>query len=211
MSAVYSFTFNPFYENTFIIAGDNKDCWIIDPGCYTSEEQDRLLRFMDEKKLNPVRLLNTHCHLDHIFGNGFISKTYGLQPSWHRKEEVIIKGASLAAMMFGVRAPEHVSPGEFLVEVTQMELDGEVFELLFTPGHSPGSISFYNREKNYLLAGDVLFKGSIGRTDLPGGDYDTLIKSIQTKLMVLPDETMVYNGHGPTTTIGEERRHNPFL
>lgn len=211
MSVVYSFTFNPFYENTYIIAGDKKNCWIIDPGCYTAEEQERVVRFIDQKQLTPVRLLNTHCHLDHIFGNGFIANTFGLKPSWHRKENTIMQGASLAAMMFGVKAPEPVSPGELLVENTEMELDGEVFELLFTPGHSPGSICFYNRSRNYIIAGDVLFKGSIGRTDLPGGDYDTLIQSIQTQLLVLPDETIVYNGHGPATTIGEERRHNPFL
>jgi glyoxylase-like metal-dependent hydrolase (beta-lactamase superfamily II) len=211
MSAVYSFTFNPFYENTYIIAGDNKDCWIIDPGCYMAEERNQIVRFIEEKQLKPVKLINTHCHLDHIFGNSFIAKTYSLQPSWHRKEDVIMKGAPLAAMMFGVKAPEYVSPGEHLVENTEMELDGEVFRLLLTPGHSPGSICFYNQAKSYVIAGDVLFKGSIGRTDLPGGDYDTLIQSIHTQLMVLPDETIVYNGHGPVTTIGEERRHNPFL
>lgn len=211
MSSVYSFTFNPFYENTYIIAGDNRECWIIDPGCYRPEECDRLKRFIDEMKLIPVKLLNTHCHLDHVFGNGFISRTYGLKPQWHKNEDIIMKGAPLAAMMFGVKPPEQVASGEYLREGTRLELDGEVFELLLTPGHSPGSICFYNKQQSYIIAGDVLFKGSIGRTDLPGGDYDTLIRSIKTQLMTLPDDTIVYNGHGPDTTIGEERRHNPFL
>lgn len=211
MTTVYSFTFNPFYENTYVITHSNKECWIIDPGCYSESERNKLTAFIEKEDLRPVRLLNTHCHLDHIFGNAFIADTYHLAPEWHKKEDVVMKGASLSAMMFGVKAPEYRNPGPHLEEGTTMMLGDAAFQLLFTPGHSPGSICFYNEAESYVIAGDVLFRGSIGRTDLPGGNYDTLIHSIRTQLLTLPDDVVVYNGHGAETTVGEERRHNPFL
>lgn len=211
MTQIFSFTFNPFYENTYIIAAPDKTCWIIDPGCYGAKEQEKLEKLVQEEGLNPVRLLNTHCHLDHIFGNAFVADTYGLSPEWHPKEDIVMKGASLAAMMYGVRAPEYRACKQPLQENTTLQLGDATFKILFTPGHSPGSVCFYNEAEKFVIAGDVLFKGSIGRTDLPGGNYDTLIHSIRTQLLSLPDDVVVYNGHGPETTIGEERKSNPFL
>lgn len=211
MTTITSFAFNPFYENTYIISNEKGECWIIDPGCYTESERKKLTDYISTHQLTPVRLLNTHCHLDHIFGNAFVAEYYQLQPQWHPNETIIAQNAKISAMMFGVAVPQYVEPGPFLEAGQTLQLGDASFKLLFTPGHSPGSISFYNEEEKYVIAGDVLFRESIGRTDLPGGNYDTLIKSIRKELLTLPDDVEVYNGHGPSTTIGHERKYNPFL
>ena len=205
------FCFNPFQENTYVISHKNKDCWIIDPGCYTLQEQKILIHYIEQNGLKPVRLLNTHCHLDHIYGNKFIADEYLLELGIHEKEIPVLHAAPIGARMFGTKIPETCEPGYFIKEADQLKLYDIVFDILFTPGHSPGSICFLCSEEKYAIVGDVLFHGSIGRTDLPGGDYNTLIKSIKTKLMVLEDATEIYNGHGPDTTIGEERKNNIFL
>ncbi len=205
------FCFNPFQENTYVISHANKDCWIIDPGCYTLQEQKKLIDHIEQNQLRPVRLLNTHCHLDHIYGNKFIADEFNLQLGIHEKEIPVLHAAPMAARMFGSKIPDACEPAYFIKEGEQLMLNDVIFDILFTPGHSPGSICFSNREEKYAVAGDVLFQGSIGRTDLPGGDYDTLIRSIRTQLFVLDDETKIYNGHGPHTTIGEEKKFNPFL
>lgn len=208
---ITSFCFNPFQENTYIISHINKDCWIIDPGCYTLQEQKILTKFIAENELNPVRLMNTHCHLDHIYGNKFITDEYKLELGIHEKELMILERAAMSARMFGAKIPESCEPSYFIKENEQIFLADVAYDVLFTPGHSPGSICFSNVEEQYAIVGDVLFAGSIGRTDLPAGDYDTLIKSIKTQLLVLDDATEIFNGHGPSTTIGEERKSNPFL
>lgn len=205
------FCFNPFQENTYIISHNNKQCWIIDPGCYTLQEQKILSAYIEKNELQPVRLLNTHCHLDHIYGNKFIADEYKLELGIHEKELPILQRADLAARMFGAKIPEKCEPSYFLKEGESVLLDDTSFDILFTPGHSPGSICFSNKEEAYVIVGDVLFSGSIGRTDLPGGDYDTLIKSIKTQLLPLNANTIVYNGHGPSTSIGIETESNPFL
>ncbi|MCO5247609.1 MAG: MBL fold metallo-hydrolase [Chitinophagales bacterium] len=211
MTFIHSFTFNPFYENTYIIYNEQKEAWIIDAGAYTDDECKEMADFIDSHLLKPVRLLNTHCHLDHIFGNAFITENYHLSPEWHENESLMAKNASLAASMFGVKAPQYVAPGNLLQVGESLTLGDASFKILFTPGHSPGSVCFYNEKGKYVIAGDVLFRESIGRTDLPGGDYNTLIHSIKNKLLTLPDDVEVYNGHGPQTTIGHERKYNPFL
>lgn len=211
MTTITSFIFSPFQENTYVISDENGECWIIDPGCYTAQERERLQKYISENNLKPTKLLNTHCHLDHIFGNAFVADTYNLSPQWHKNESLIAENAKMAAMMYGVEPPEYRKPGELLVEGTTLQLGDATFKLLLTPGHSPGSISFYNEKEKYAIVGDVLFSGSIGRTDLPGGDFETLINSIHRELLVMPDDTKIYNGHGPATTIGQERMHNPFL
>lgn len=211
MTTITSFVFNPFYENTYIIAVENGDCWVIDPGCYSESEQNKLIDYISEHQLRPVKLLNTHCHLDHIFGNSLIAQTYNLSPMWHENETQIAKNAKIGAMMFGVKAPEYVEPGGFLKEGDVLSIGDSSFKVLFTPGHSPGSVSFYNEAEQYVIVGDVLFRESIGRTDLPGGNFDVLIKSIKRELLTLTDETVVYNGHGPSTTIAHERKFNSFL
>ena len=208
---IAAFCFNPFQENTYIITHPNKECWIIDPGCYTLQEQKILSSFIENNRLQPVKLLNTHCHLDHIYGNKFIADEYNLELGIHEKELPILQRADLAARMFGAKIPDKCEPGYFIREGEDLVFDDITFNVLFTPGHSPGSICFSNTEEKYAIVGDVLFRGSIGRTDLPGGDYDVLIKSIKTQLLVLNDATEIFNGHGPSTTIGEERKHNPFL
>ena len=208
---IAAFCFNPFQENTYIISAANKDCWIIDPGCYTLQDQKILIAYVEKNKLNPVRLLNTHCHLDHIYGNKFISDEYKLELGIHEKELPILQRADLAARMFGAKIPEKCEPGYFIKEVDQLDLHESIFDILFTPGHSPGSICFSNTAEKYAVVGDVLFQGSIGRTDLPGGDYNTLLKSIRTQLLILDDATEIFNGHGPSTTIGAETKTNPFL
>ena len=208
---IAAFCFNPFQENTYVISHSNKECWIIDPGCYTLQEQKILTSYLEKNELKPVKLLNTHCHLDHIYGNKFISDEYKLELGIHEKELPILQHADLAARMFGAKIPEKCEPGYFIKEGEQLALNDAIFDVLFTPGHSPGSICFSNVEEKYAIVGDVLFQGSIGRTDLPGGDYDVLIKSIKTQLFVLDATTDIYNGHGASTTIGEEIKYNPFL
>jgi glyoxylase-like metal-dependent hydrolase (beta-lactamase superfamily II) len=210
-TVIATFCFNPFQENTYIISHANKDCWIIDPGCYTLQEQKRLTQYIEQQALRPVRLINTHCHLDHIYGNKFIATEYNLELGIHKKELDILHRAEIGARMFGAKIPERQEPGYFIEEHEILQLADVSFHVLFTPGHSPGSICFHNTEEQYVIVGDVLFLGSIGRTDLPGGDYDTLIKSIKTELLVLDAPTEIYNGHGPSTTIGEEIKNNPFL
>ncbi len=210
-TVITAFCFNPFQENTYVIAHENKDCWIIDPGCYTLQDQKQLIQFIEQQNLRPVRLMNTHCHLDHIYGNKFIADQFQLALGIHEKEIPVLQAAPIGARMFGAKIPEVCEPGYFIKEGEVLALGDIQFNVLFTPGHSPGSICFFNKTEQYAIVGDVLFDGSIGRTDLPGGDYDTLIRSIQTQLLVLDDDVTIYNGHGPSTTIGKERISNPFL
>lgn len=208
---IASFCFNPFQENTYVVTHTNKDCWIIDPGCYTLQEQKVLISYLEKNELKPVRLLNTHCHLDHIYGNKFIADEYKLELGIHEKELAVLNAAEMVAKMYGAKIPEKLAPGYFISEAEKLKLNDVVFDVLFTPGHSPGSICFLNNTESYCIVGDVLFENSIGRTDLPGGDYKTLIKSIQTQLLILEDKVEIYNGHGSSTSIGAERRNNPFL
>jgi len=212
MIPVSVFTFSPFEENTYVISTQNKNCIIFDPGCYFATEEQQLKAYIEDKKLNPVLLINTHAHLDHIFGNAFVHKTWGLLPRIHRDELPMLQNAPQISQAYGLQFTEaSPEPDVFLEEGDRIELDGTGMIAILTPGHSIASLSFYNALEGYLIAGDVLFRESIGRTDLPGGDYDTLINGIREKLFVLPDDTIVYPGHGPKTTIGYEKRNNPFL
>lgn len=212
MASVVSFTFNPFQENTYLVIDPDGTCVVIDPGCYFPEERALFKRYIEEHALRPVRLLNTHCHLDHVFGNRFVSETWKLPLEIHKGELPVLKMAPISGQVYGIAMPdEGVEPEAFLAEGDRVQFGSTTLSVLFTPGHSPASISFYCEEGSFVIAGDALFQGSIGRTDLPGGDYDTLIDSIRTQLLSLPDEVQVFSGHGDVTSIGEERRHNPFL
>lgn len=211
MLTVKTFTFNPVQENTYLLYNDQGDCCIIDPGCYFDEEKNMLRQAIENGGLKPVLLLNTHCHLDHVFGNQFVVDTWGLQPHIHEKERPVLDRAAEAGLRWQLPFVNYTGPVQLLEAGDQVKLGGDNMTVLFTPGHSPGSISFHNAAQHFVIGGDVLFQGSIGRTDLPGGDYDTLIDSIKTQLLPLPDDTVVYSGHGPATTIGRERRNNPFL
>lgn len=212
MTVVAKFTFNPFQENTYVVYDETKECIIFDPGCYTETERNELTDFINKKELKPVRLINTHCHLDHIFGNHFIHTQYQLPLEIHQGELVVLQAVPQVSMMYGIPYPDQSpNPGRFIEVGEMIEFGNSRLKSLFTPGHSPASLSFYCEASKFVIAGDVLFQGSIGRTDLPGGNFDTLIASIKTQLMPLPEEVEVYPGHGPKTTIGYEKRSNPFL
>lgn len=205
------FTFNDFQENTYLLFDDTKECIIIDPGCNTPSEEQQLVDFIEEAGLRPMKLINTHCHIDHILGNEFVSKKYDLELCAHKGEKVVLDFATQVAQMYGIPFKGSPEIGVFLSEKDTIKFGNQELSILFTPGHSPASISFYNAAADCLIAGDVLFQGSIGRTDLPGGDHETLLNVIKTKFFVLPDETRVYPGHGPSTTIGIEKKTNPFF
>jgi glyoxylase-like metal-dependent hydrolase (beta-lactamase superfamily II) len=212
MTLVAKFTFNPFEENTYILYDDTKECVIIDPGCYHENEKLELIGFIEQENLKPVRLINTHCHIDHIFGNHFIIEKYNLELEIHEGELPVLNAVPQVAMMYGIPFSDPVPVVEkFIKEGDIIKFGNSSMESIFTPGHSPASLSFYCNEADFIIAGDVLFYGSIGRTDLPGGDYNTLISSIKDKLFPLGDNIEVYPGHGPKTTIGYEKKTNPFL
>jgi hydroxyacylglutathione hydrolase len=214
MANVIKLTFNPFQENTYILYDDSKECIIIDPGCFNKEEENLLTTTIEAQGLKPVRLINTHCHIDHVFGNRFVSDKYNLPLEIHEGELFVLDTAPQSAALFGLPIPkEGFKPelGPFLKEGDQIKFGNTTLDILFTPGHSPASVSFFCKEVRFLIAGDVLFYGSIGRTDLPGGDFNTLINSINTQFLPLGDDVIVYPGHGPETNIGYERQHNPYL
>ena len=205
------FTVNPFSENTYVLSDDTKDCIIIDPGCSTEDERSTLVDYIEASELKPVVLFNTHCHIDHILGNKFISEKYNLPLTSHREEAQVLAMQPVVSEMYGI--PYEVSP-----EISLFKDQGDIvsfgetsLEVLFTPGHSPASISLYSKDAEILIAGDVLFHESIGRTDLPGGDMDTLISSIRKQFFTLPGSTRVFPGHGPETTVDHEKKNNPFL
>lgn len=212
MVHIRQFTFGPFQENTYVLYANNKDCWIIDPGCYYAEEEAELKLFIENQGLNPVKLLNTHCHLDHVAGNAFINEQYGLFPEYDKRDQATMEMAPKSAQLYGIMGFK-TSPAckTFISESTALTLDEMPFEIRFCPGHAPGHLVFIQHDQKFIIGGDVLFQRSIGRTDLPGGDHKTLLNSIKTALYTLPDDYIVYAGHGPTTTIGEEKRHNPFV
>jgi glyoxylase-like metal-dependent hydrolase (beta-lactamase superfamily II) len=208
---IYKFVFSPIEVNTYILAEESGDCAIIDCGCYDSQESDRLDDLIKSKKIKPVLLLNTHCHLDHIFGNRFVLGRYNLKPFSHEYDEMNRKGAVQHALLFGLSMDDPPEPAGFLTDNQTITFGSTELLTLHVPGHSSGSLAFYSKENDCVFTGDALFAGSIGRTDLPGGDYDTLIKSIAKKLFVLPPETVVYPGHGNETTIEKEMKSNPFF
>ena len=206
------FTFNPFQENTYVVYDESKECIIIDPGCYNAQEQEELKSFINEKELTPVKLINTHCHIDHILGNQFVSEKWNLELYMHKLEIPLLEKASEIGKMYGFKEYKGSPfPKHFLDEKDTLTFGNSKFNILFTPGHAPGHVCLYNKENNLLVAGDVIFQGSIGRTDLPGGNHETLINSIITKLFPLPNSTQIFCGHGPSTNLGYEKEHNPFL
>lgn len=211
MFTVKAFTFSPVQENTYLLFNETGQVIVIDPGCYFPEERDVLQTFITQNNLKPTILLNTHCHLDHVFGNKWIHETWGLLLHIHQKEKQVLDFAPASGLMWNLPFDNYNAEFVYLKEGGKLQLGADELELIFAPGHSPGHLCFYCRKQNFLIGGDVLFKESIGRTDLPGGNHVTLISSIRTKLFVLPDETVVYSGHGPATTIGYEKKHNPFL
>lgn len=211
MLQIHSAVFNPFSENTYVIYNECNQCWIVDPGMYDPEEVRKLRDFIESKGLKPQAVINTHAHIDHIFGVQAMIDAYQIPFYVHQRETPVLASAASSAMMFGLSfsgAPEVTG---FLNVDEPMTLGTDQIELRLAPGHSPGSVVFYYAGGNWAIGGDVLFAGSIGRSDLPGGDMDTLLASIRTQLYTLPEGTIIYPGHGPETTIGEEKRSNPFV
>ncbi|HMG83469.1 MAG TPA: MBL fold metallo-hydrolase [Ferruginibacter sp.] len=211
MLQIQSFIFSPIQENTYILYNELKECIIIDPGSYFDEEKDAMKAFIEKKELVPKMLLNTHSHLDHVFGNKFIAETYGLTLQLHEKEKAVLEFAPVSGLKYNMPFDNYTGKLIFLKEGDTIILGTDQLEVFETPGHSPGHVVFYCRKQNFVISGDVLFQRSVGRTDLPGGSHQTLWNSINNKLLVLPDETKVYSGHGAVTTIGEEKKYNPFL
>lgn len=205
---VETFTFNAFQENTSVVYLGS-DAVIVDPGCYDRSEQLALKQFVSEKGLNVHAILNTHCHLDHIFGNAFCVETFQVDLITHKDEMFTLGLAERSAQMYGFPGFEpSPDPNRFVVDHERIQFGILEFQVIFAPGHSIGHIAFYNEAHKVLIGGDILFKGSFGRTDLPGGSMEILKKSIHERMFTLPEDTVVYPGHGPTTTIGEEKRTN---
>jgi glyoxylase-like metal-dependent hydrolase (beta-lactamase superfamily II) len=211
MITVKSFVFNSFEENTYVLSDATGECVIIDPGCHLEEEEKELEAYIAQKGLKPVKLLNTHCHIDHVLGNQFVSTKYGLGLHIHRSEKPVLDSSSAVSLMYGIQMAPSPEPAAYLEEGEEVFFGNSSLKVIFTPGHSPGSITFYSESQKFLISGDVLFRTSIGRTDLPGGNFDTLISSIMKKLMPLGDDITVYSGHGQPTTLGFEKNYNPFL
>ncbi|RSK47269.1 MBL fold metallo-hydrolase [Hymenobacter rigui] len=208
---VSGFTFNAFSENTYLLHDATGQCVIIDPGCYEPAEQQVLRSFIEAQGLQVVLLLNTHCHIDHVFGNQFVLDTYQVPFLIHEADLSTLRSVPAYAPSYGFPKYNPAEPTGFLTPGEPIRFGETELEVRFAPGHAPGHVIFYHAPTSTVIGGDVLFQGSIGRTDLPGGDYATLIDSIKTQLLTLPDDTVVYPGHGPATTVSQERRSNPFL
>ena len=207
---IQKFTFNSFQENTYVISS-KKECLIIDPGCHSEEEENMLAQYIQENQLKPVGLINTHCHLDHIFGNHFIAKTYDLVPKMHEKDLPLLNNALEIAKLYNVKLTPPPLNIDTINENDIINVGKTSWKVIFTPGHAPGHICLLNEMHHSIIAGDVLFFMSIGRTDLPLSNHNDLIQSIQKKLFVLDDDVKVFCGHGQNTTIGFEKENNPFV
>jgi len=209
---IKTFTFNPFMTNTYVVFDESNEAVIIDCGCLYKDEEKQLKQFIDDNRLIVKHLINTHLHLDHQFGNYFAAQTFGVLPKAHKDDEKMISNLKSQAMIFGI--PVQVEPqnlGGYLDEKDEICFGNTTLQIFHIMGHSPGHLCFYNEKEKVLFSGDVLFEGSIGRTDLPGGNFEQLITGIKEKLLTLPDETAVFCGHGNSTTIKKEKLYNPFL
>jgi len=208
---IKTFVFNPFYENTYVVSSKDNNCLIFDPGCYENYERKELMDYIEMEGLTVVAIINTHCHIDHVLGNDYLRDKYNVPLKIPIREQEIFAAIPAYAPQWGINAYRHAEVDEFLSEATALTLDEIELKLIEVPGHSPGHLMFYEVSEKVLIGGDVLFRESIGRSDLPGGNHADLIQNIQEKVYTLPEEVIVYPGHGPTTTIGHEKKHNPFV
>lgn len=211
MTQIHQFVFNAFLENTYVLWDETRDCAIIDPGCYYANEREDLKKFITGNNLYPKLLLNTHCHIDHITGNKWVKENYQIPLYAHQADLFLLNEAQATASMYGLFVEPSPQPDRFIAEGEIISFGTSTLKVLEAPGHSPGSVCFYDQPGKIIISGDVLFQNSIGRFDLPGGVYETLMQSIFNKLLILDDDIRVYSGHGPATTIGEEKRLNPFI
>lgn len=205
------FVFNSFQENTFVISVESNNCIIVDPGMSTKEEKEELSNYIEETKLTPVAMINTHCHVDHVLGCKYIKEKYQIPFYIHPDEKMLLERAQDFGDFFGMEVEPPPAADYYLEDNSVYKFGDTELNIIHVPGHSTGSIALYSKPDASIIMGDVLFRGSIGRTDLPGGDYDTLIRGIKQKILVLPREVIAYPGHGPSTTIGDEYDTNPFL
>ena len=207
------FTFNFFGENTYLLYDETKEAILVDCGCVMPDEEKAISNFLSKNNLILKRLLSTHYHFDHVIGNSYIFHKFGIRPEIHRKEKSAnTPTLNMQASKFGIDMSfEDIEPIRYIEDNEEIHFGNSVLKAILTPGHSPASLAFYCEADNFLLSGDVLFLCSIGRTDLWGGNFDTLISSIENRLLILPDNTIVYPGHGPSTTIGDEKINNPYL
>ncbi|MFP4025254.1 MAG: MBL fold metallo-hydrolase [Thiohalospira sp.] len=205
------FVFNPFQENTFLLYDETKECVIIDAGCNNLNENNELFSFISENELVPKYLINTHCHIDHIMGNSAVLDKYKIPSIAHKDDLPLIERANDMALAFGFNVKEPPKPTMFVNHSDEIKFGNSVLEVRYVPGHSPGSIALIAQNDKFAIVGDVLFKGSIGRTDLPGGDYHTLIDSIKQQIFTLDEDFVIYPGHGDSTTVQHEKSTNPFL
>ena len=210
MIQIKKFVFNPFSENTYVVYDETLEAIIIDPGCYEREEQEELSEFIEKQNLKVVQLLNTHCHIDHVLGNQYIKDRYGVGLHIHSKDAETLLAVKVYAPAYGFTQYNEATLDGFFEEGDTILFGNSSFEVIFVPGHAPGHVAFVNKEQKICIGGDVLFDGSIGRTDLPGGNFEELIRSIHEKMFVLDDDMVVYTGHGGETTIGKEKTSNPF-
>jgi len=210
MIKIQSFTFNPFQENTYVLSDETGEAVIIDPGCYEKHEEQELTDYISTNNLEIKLLLNTHGHIDHVLGNAFVKAHYKV-PFWIGTHDLAtLKAVEAYASNYGFANYQTAEPDAFLDEGQVVKFGNSELSVVFVPGHAAGHIAFYHTDQKICIGGDVLFQQSIGRTDLPGGDFDTLINSIHTKFFTMADDMVVYPGHGPETTIGFEKAHNPF-
>jgi hydroxyacylglutathione hydrolase len=210
MLQLNSFTFNPFYENTYVLSDESKACVIIDPGCFDADEEAELRSFIEDNGLRPLRLLNTHCHIDHVLGNKFVSDTWKIGLEIPVNEAIVLNSYAQTCHLYGIPGNEQPEVSRHIQDAETIRFGTSELNVISAPGHSPGHVCFYHAPSKLLIGGDVLFRGSVGRTDLPGGSSAQLLKSIRETLFALPDDTVVYPGHGPSTTIGIEKMSNPF-
>lgn len=209
MIHIEKFTFNPFQENTYVVSNEAKACFIVDPGMYASAEENALKDYINQSGLEPEALINTHCHIDHVFGNSFVRNEYGLSPFIHENEVPVLEAVPQVAHLYNLNYTESPKPKHY--NGNSMNLLGVNWHIIYAPGHSPGHVMLYQEDEDVLLAGDVIFKMSIGRTDLPGGNHEDLIKNIKQKVFTLPEKTRILPGHMGETTVGFEKENNPFF
>lgn len=211
MIQIKKFVFNAFQVNTYLLYDETKECIIIDAACSTAEEEKALQDYIESNQLKPIMALNTHAHIDHILGNAFVCEQYNIKLGAHSGGEMYLETAPMVANTYGLHLKKTIRSHFEISDHELFAVGNSLIMILYTPGHAAGSVCIYCEEASFLISGDVLFYQSIGRTDLPGGDYDLLKNSIWQKLFVLPDETIVYPGHGPETNIGSEKVNNPFV
>jgi len=211
MLQIKIFSFNAFQVNTILLFDDTKECVIIDAACYDEAEKNKLIQFIQKEGLKPVKLLNTHCHIDHLLGCNFLSDHYQIDLWIHEAGRSFLDEAPEHARVFGFTIDPIIAALKFLDESSIIKFGNQTLKILYTPGHADGSICFVNHEDKFVIVGDVLFRDSIGRTDLPTGDFSILQASIHNKLFSLPDDFTVIPGHGPETSIGYEKSNNPFV